>query len=243
MRVAIIEDEPVNAFELKKQILRYNRTIQIERIIDTIEESIKYLALDQPDLLFMDIELADGTSFEIFNQVEISCPIVFTTAYDQYALRAFEQNSISYLMKPITYSKVEQVFTKFKSLKRLFKQDIDLLRSEVAFKENFLIKVGKKLVPIPSKEIQYFYTTDNICYLITVKGEKFLSSYNLTELEDLLNPSSFFRISRQFIVSRLVVSHLEPYIKGQVKFYFKDDIEMPEIVSRQKTKLLKEWLS
>lgn len=244
MRVAVIEDEPINAQELISLINQYDSEISIDSVLDTVETTVDYLQSDQPDLLFLDIELADGNAFEIFKQVTVKCPIVFTTAYDQFMLKSFEENSISYLLKPITFEKLEKVFEKYSTLKRILKTDVEqILELKPTYKENFLIRSGNKLVPLNISKIAYFYSADNICYITSVEQQKYLSSNNLYELEEMLDPNSFFRINRQYIVSREIISHLEPYIKGQVKLHFKGELNEPAIISRQKTSLLKEWLS
>lgn len=244
MRVAIVEDEPINAQELISLINQYDKEISIHSVLDTVEATIPYLQSDQPDLLFLDIELADGNAFEIFNQVIVKCPIVFTTAYDQYMLKSFEENSISYLLKPITFEKLEKVFEKYSTLKRILKADAErILELKPTYKENFLIRSGNKLVPLNISKIACFYSADNICYITSFEQQKYLSSNNLYELEELLDPTRFFRINRQYIVSREIISHLEPFVKGQVKLYFKGELNEPAVISRQKTGLLKEWLS
>lgn len=243
MKVAIVEDEPINANELIALINQYDDKILIDPVMDTIEAVISYLQNEQPDLLFLDIELADGISFEIFNHVNVECPIVFTTAYDQYALKAFEQNSISYLLKPITFEKLKTVFDKFSSMKKIFKSDIDsILANRTAYKQNFLVRSGNKLVPLNLSQIAYFYSEDNIAYIVSNEPKKYLSGYNLYQLEEILDPKKFFRINRQYIVNREAISHLKAYVKGQVKLYIKGMVDST-IISRQKTPLLKEWLS
>lgn len=244
MKVAIIEDEPINAKELIALITQYDDQILIDPVMDTIEEVIKYLKEGQPDLLFLDIELADGISFEIFNHVNVECPIIFTTAYDQYAVKAFEQNSISYLLKPITFEKLKTVFEKFTSMKKIFKSDIDsILANRSTYKENFLVRSGNKLIPINVSQIAYFYSEDNISYIVSNEPKKYLSGNNLYELEEILDPNKFFRINRQYIVNREAISHLEPYIKGQVRLHLKGGANQTTVISRRKTPLLKEWLS
>jgi DNA-binding LytR/AlgR family response regulator len=244
MRVAIIEDEPISANELIILVKQYDENIIIDPVLDTIEHTIDYLKNNQPDLLLLDIELADGNSFEIFNHISVQCPIIFTTAYNQYALKAFEQNSISYLLKPITFDKLEIAFEKISTMKTILKSDINIMMAESStFKENFLVRSGKKLMPVNVSQIAYFYSEDNICFIVLNKSEKYLFGNNLHELEDVLDPKIFFRINRQFIVSRDIISHLESYVKGQVKLHFKEEINAPVVISRQKTSLLKSWLS
>ena len=244
MRVAIIEDEPINANELKALIYQYDGTIIIDPVLDTIGDSIAYLKLTPPDLLFLDIELADGNSFEIFNHITVDCPIIFTTAYDQYALKSFEQNSISYLLKPITFQSLKSAFDKLSSMKQNFSVEIaNIFQTSSGYKEKFLVRSGAKLIPLNQDQIAYFHSQDSISYIVSSDTVKYLSSNTLNELEDLLNPDRFMRINRQYIVSREIISHLVAHEKGQVKLCFKDDIEKAVVISREKTPILKAWLS
>lgn len=244
MKVAIIEDEPINANELISLIEQFDPGINIDPVMDTIENAINYFQKEKPELLFLDIELADGNCFDIFQHVTVNCPIVFTTAYDEYVMKAFEQSSISYLLKPVTFEKLCTVFEKLDSMKLVFKEEIDRIQKIGSpYKENFLVRSGKKLIPVSSDQIQCFYSTDHITYIMSDDGRKFLFDKHLYELEVMLDPQQFFRANRQYIVNRKAVSHLESYVKGQVKLFLKGHDGAPIFVSRQKTPMVKEWLS
>jgi DNA-binding LytR/AlgR family response regulator len=147
-------------------------------------------------------------------------------------------------LKPITFEKLNGVFEKFSTMKKIFKSDIDyLVANSSSYKNNFLVRVGKKLLPLRTSEIAYFYSEENICYITSYEPKKFLSNYTLFELEEMLDPKMFFRVNRQYIVNRDMISHLESYVNGQVKLHFKNDITESTIISREKTPLIKNWLS
>lgn len=246
MKVVIIEDEPINAEELKSLIHAYDPGIDVLAIIDTIEEAISFFKKHLPDLVFMDIELSDGSAFEIFHEMDISCPVVFTTAYDEYALKAFDQNSIAYLLKPITSEKLEKAFTDYRQMKIALANSMnyrELFNQNLEYKEHFLLKFGNSLFPVSANQILFFHGDENLVYVRDVNHKQYLSSYSLSQLEGMLNPKSFFRINRQYIVNKTAVLSLSPHEKGQVVVHIKSNEALKEIVSRRKTPLLKAWLS
>lgn len=246
MRALIIEDEPVNARELVDLIRAADSNIEIAGIFDTIESATIAIKNTNPELIFMDIELGDGSAFDIFERIEVSCPIVFTTAYDEYALRAFEQNSIAYLLKPVTEEKLAAALRKLKKMEYAAIKSSEyrfLFNPSKKFKEHFLVKFGTALVPVGSEDILRFFSDENQVYLVDKNYKKYLTSYSLSYLEEILNPQSFFRINRQHIVHRQAVISLIPHEKGQVlvRIQSKDPTEV--VASRQKTSLFKEWLT
>ncbi len=245
MKILIVEDEPVNARELSQLIKAYDPVFNILAIIDTIEATVQFLKSQVPDLLFLDIELADGSAFEIFRQIEITCPVVFVTAYDEYALQAFDQNSIAYLLKPITKLKLQEAFEHFRNMKSAVIGSGEYLKmvNSLRFKENFLVKFGNQLIPISTSQIAYFYSENTIVYVVSYDNHKYVSNHTLMELEDLLDPKVFFRVNRQYLVHQSSIVSLIPHLKGQVLVrltHCKDD---RIIVSRQRTVQLKTWLS
>lgn len=239
MRVGVIEDEPLSAQEIVKLIHRYDPAIQVDPVLDTVRDTVAYLASNMPDLLFVDIELADGSSFDIFDHVDVTCPVVFTTAYDSYALKAFEQNSISYLLKPVTFSKLKSAFDKMETMTTVLQTD--LKGAVEGYKERFLVKSGKKLLPINAAAIAYFHSQDNLTYLHTHEGKQYLTGYTLNDLELLLDPHAFLRVTRQYIASRSSVDHLQTQGNGQVVLHLNGGVQVT--ISREKTTILKEWLS
>ncbi|MCP4456603.1 MAG: response regulator transcription factor [Cytophagales bacterium] len=246
MEVLIIEDEPVSAQELEILIKSINSSINVLEVLDTIESSVKYLRINMPDLIFLDIELADGSSFEIFNEIEVSCPIIFTTAYDEHALKAFDQNSIAYLLKPITKPKLEHSFDVLRRMKMaVLKSEVykQLLHTENRYKESFLVKFGNSLIPLSVPEILYFMSEDNLVFVVNKNFKKYLCSLTLSDLEEVLNPELFFRINRQYIIHKQAVIALKPHVKGQVNINVLSADQLEVVVSRLKTPHLKAWLS
>lgn len=246
MKIAIIEDEPLAANNLKKLVKVYDSTFKILPIADSVDQAVTLLSEVEPDLIFLDIELADGSSFEIFKQIKISAPIIFTTAYDHYSIKAFEVNSIAYLLKPINAEKLEDAFSNLERMKKAFDpKKFNLALSELnqtSYKSNFLVKRGNKLIPIEVDQIAYFVASDKWVYLVTHDNEKFIVNYNLSELSELINPQNFFRVNRQYLVSKKAINWLEPYFKGQVCVSLKPETEV-QVVSRKVTPELKEWLT
>lgn len=245
MKVLVIEDEPVNARELVDLIQSIDAEIEIVKVLDTIAASVQEIMRSEPDLIFMDIELGDGSAFEIFDQVEVTCPIIFTTAYDEYALKAFELNSIAYLLKPVTEEKLTDALQKLKKLEyaALKSSEYKLLFNPTQkFKENFLVKFGTSLIPVETNAVFYFLSDENQVYLVDRNHKKYLTSYSLTHLEEILNPQTFFRINRQYIVHRQSVASLKPHLKGQVSVSIHSANQLEVVASRLKTAQIKEWL-
>jgi len=248
MKALIVEDEPLAARNLKKLIGQYDEDIEIMPVADTIDQGVQALLKSAPDILFLDIELADGSSFEIFKHVDVKCPIIFTTAYDQYALKAFEVNSVAYLLKPITEEKLRQAFSRIDDRKARLDADLiaeiykNLNKHSRQYKQNFLVKFGRKLVPISQSDVAYFVGEEKYVYLVTQDQKRYLVNYTLAELETVLDPAKFFRLNRQVLVGQRSIKVLEPYFKGQVVVSIEPHAEK-QVVSRKQTKLLKEWLA
>ena len=219
----MIEDEHLAAAKLAQLIHRYDPGIQILDEIDTVEESIEWLQQNPPpDLLFMDIHLADGSSFEIFNQVQVKSPIIFTTAYDKYAIQAFRTKSIDYLLKPIKYADFERAMHKFKEMFQRptgFAKQEDLsdiayfIRNQAkTYKNRFLIKVGNQIKSVSITEIAYFVFEDRTTLLVTKEGRRYPIKENLDLLEEKLNPLHFARANRQFIVGIDAIKKNSPLV-------------------------------
>ena len=250
-RIVIIEDEPLAADHLALLIKRLKPDVEVVAKMRTVKASIAYLqAHEDYDLVFTDIQLADGICFEIFQQVDIPVPIIFTTAYDQYALKAFKVNSVDYLLKPINSTALAAAFDKLESLQQQAKspsifsgpQLQQLLHSmQPSYKQRFAIKIGDRLKLVAITEVLYFQSQHKITYLITETGKRFPVQYTLQEVEDLLDPSQFFRISRQVILSthaiKEVVSISNSRLKVSVPF-----LEEALVVSRERCREFTEWL-
>ncbi|MFY0687855.1 MAG: response regulator transcription factor [Cyclobacteriaceae bacterium] len=242
MKIVIIEDEPASARELAALVRSIRPEVSIDATLESIQESITYLQNHSPDLIFLDIMLADGQSFKIFEHVMPKCPIVFTTAYDNFAIKAFEYHSLSYLLKPITRDKVAQVFDKLESIKSMLAVDFKSLSIGKNYKDHFLVAIGSTLIRLAAVDIHYFFSEDGISFVCDKHLKKYIISYSLTHLEEAVDPAKFFRINRQLFVHRNAIVSLKPYIKGQVKVAIKG-LEDFAVVSRKKTPLLKQWLN
>jgi DNA-binding LytR/AlgR family response regulator len=251
MKALIIEDESLAAEKLENDLKAIVPDIEILEKIQSVEGSIKWLRKnDTPDLMFCDIHLSDGLSFDIFKEETVSCPVIFTTAYDHYAIRAFEVNSVSYLLKPIQQEKLKEALDKFYTLKDKFspkRNEFDRLvdiiqRGSSNYKTRFLVKVGPKIKSVPTSKIAYFYSKDRLSYLMTKSGDRFPLDHTLEEVESMLDPKCFFRVNRQFIAHIEAVKEIHPYFKGRLKLDFTPSIDEEVIVSSDKTPLFKEWL-
>lgn len=249
LNVLICEDEGPAGKLLMSYLKEIAPEISIEKIIETGEEAKEFIQDmgESLDLIFMDIELADGPCFNTLDQMELTIPIIFTTAYDEYALKAFRLNSVDYLVKPITKDQVLSALDKYETMKSAFVGNEKFLFTknffeQKTFKERFLVKLGRKLFPVKTEDIAYFMATDKMVWLVTDQNKKYIINYTLNDLEELLDPDLFFRLNRQFISNISSIKELEPYFKGQVtaKLHPVPDIEV--IVSRNKTPELKNWL-
>jgi two-component system response regulator LytT len=249
MNVLIIEDEIFAAEKLEKMLLDLDPSIRILAKLGSIYESSKWLSEHTADLIFLDIQLSDGISFSIFEQVSVNAPIIFTTAYDQYAIKAFRLNSISYLLKPIKKSELLESLNKFHQLKSAFRIDFDSLlaavqEKEPEYKKRFMIQIGEKIKKIETTEIAYFYVLDKSIYLKTFEGRSLPLEFALDKLENMLDPSRFFRINRKYLVSLESIANMVAYSRGRVKLELKPpaDIEMETIVSIDRSTDFKKWL-
>lgn len=247
MNVLVCEDEAPARKQISKHILEVYPEVEIVAAVETGEEALSIIRKHDLDLIFMDIELADGPCFETLDKVEINTPIIFTTAYDEYALKAFKLNSIDYLVKPITRQDIEMAFQKYKKMKKSFEDAPGFRFSKSVmdgnqFKERFLVKLGRKLFPVSISDIAYFMAKDKLVWLVTKERKKYIVNFTLTDLEDMLDPQIFFRLNRQYITSIDSVKDLEPYFKGQVTVNIIPPLNEEIIVSRNKTPELKEWL-
>lgn len=255
MKIVIIEDEIPAANRLEKLIHECNSSAEIVEVLDTVEDAIDWFENNEhPDLVFSDIQLADGISFEIYEKVEVDCPIVFTTAYDQYAIKAFELNSIDYLLKPFTKEQLEKSFIKLEGTVKTDNTenqfsglDLNALLSGKtsggsSYKQRFLISKGDSLIPVPTSEIAYIFTEDKAVLIKTLDGKKYFLSYSLDELEAQLDPLKFFRLNRQFITSLDAILKISQYFNGKLKVELKPTQEGEVIISRAKTPVFKSWL-
>lgn len=248
MRILICEDEAPASKQLARLVQQVRPDAEIIDRVETGEETRRRIKDENPDLIFLDIELADGPCFETLDGIEIRQPVIFTTAYDEYALKAFQLNSIDYLVKPLKKEDIEQAFQKLDKLRSTLLQQEPLVIAKEIFeeephKERFLVKLGQKLLPITTDEIAYFYAHDKLVWLVTVENKRYVINYTLLELEELLDPRRFFRLNRQFIAHHQSIRELEPYFKGQVVANLTPNAEEQVVISRNRTPDLKEWMS
>tara|TARA_B100001094_G_C18174046_1_gene796848 strand:+ start:1305 stop:2066 length:762 start_codon:yes stop_codon:yes gene_type:complete len=251
MRILIIEDEIPAARRLEKLISECRPEAHIIDVIDTVEDALEWFnENNEPDLVISDIQLADGVSFEIFEQIELDCPIVFATAYDQYAIKAFELNSIDYLLKPFNKETLMKSFDKFdktipsnSSLKELeISSLMQNLSNENVYKQRFLISKGDSLIPVATSQISYIYTEDKAVLIKTNDNKNYFINYSLDDLEAQLNPNQFFRLNRQFITNINAITKISQYFNGKLKIELSPEQESEVIVSRAKTPIFKNWL-
>lgn len=253
MKVLIVEDESLAAERLSKMLYEVKPDIKILSIIDSVENAVKWFEINQePDLLFLDIQLADGLSFEIYDQIKFSCPVVFTTAFDEYAIKAFDLNSIDYLLKPIKKEKLESSINKYLNLQNLYgkgelNQKLEnLIRNyqlkPKSFKSRFLVNKGSSLIPISTSEIAYFFAEDKVVLFKTFENQQFVVNYSLDNLEKELDPKVFFRINRQFIISINSVEKVNTYFNYKLKLDLIPPCEKDIIIARQRVSDFKDWM-
>lgn len=250
MNVLIIEDESLAADKLEMMLKEIDHSISIKAKLGSINESVKWLFQHTADLIFLDIQLSDGISFSIFEQVSLNTPIIFTTAYDQYAIKAFQLNSISYLLKPIRKNDLAESLKKYNTLKSAFSIDFEMLLAnlqgkEPDYKKRFLIQIGEKIKKIEITEIAYFYVLEKGAYIRTFHGNSYPIEFTLDKLENILNPEKFFRINRGYIVNIDAINNMVAYSRSRIKLELKPkaDNEFDTIVSIDRSADFKKWLN
>lgn len=250
MKILILEDEEPASKRLLKMIKEIEPDVALLDSIVSVSSAIKWLSENKhPDLIFSDIQLADGISFEVFREVKITCPVIFTTAYDQYALEAFKVNSIDYLLKPIKKTELETAIVKFKKAISPTSPALDISKLLQTYsglgnmyKKRFIIRYGEHIKTINTEEIAYFYTEDKVNFLTTNEGRRYTIDFNLDNLETLLDPKFFFRINRQFIISIHSISEMFAYTKSRVLIKLKPTTKTETIVSTERSAEFKAWL-
>ena len=248
MNCLIVEDEKVAAERLSGLIKKCDPAIDITEVLQTVKNAVQWLNTHQaPDLIFMDIQLADGLSFEIFEQTIVKTPVIFTTAYDEYALKAFKVNSIDYLLKPIDQQELKNAIDKFKENnlpKEIPAQVFDNILHSLTknYKNKFVIKVGEHIKVFTTEDVQCFYSIVKNTFLQNNSGRDYAISYSLDQLEDLLDPSMFFRINRKFIVSSSAISDIISFSNSRLQVKLNSNKSDDLIVSREKVQEFKKWL-
>ena len=250
MKVIIIEDEKPSARRLQRMLDSID--IKVETLLHSVKESIEWFQNNEhPDLIFLDIQLSDGLSFEIFDAVNITSAIIFTTAYDEYALQAFKLNSIDYLLKPIDDEELETAVNQYKS-RIPQKQSVTLDFNEIKkmltnpierdYKKRFSVKVGQHLKLVNIDEIECFYSENKGTYLHTAEGRNYLLDTTLDQLQDELEPHTFFRVNRKFFVNIHAIKDMISYTNSRLQIKLKSFNEQDVIVARERVKDFKNWL-
>ncbi len=251
MTCLIIEDEKIAAERLKNLILKYDEQIEILDVIQSVQNSVEWFNHHAPpDLVFLDIQLADGLSFEIFEKTVVSSPVIFTTAYEEYTLKAFKVNSIDYLLKPIAYDDLKGAVDKFKNSpfnQRIFRYpqevfDRVLKSFTKEYKSKFVFKVGDHLKMISVDEVCCFYSVEKATFLQTAGNRNYAINHSLDQLVDLLDPAKFFRINRQYIVAFSSIKDIVQYSSSRLQLKILNNEDKEIIVSREKVQDFKSWL-
>lgn len=251
MKVLIVEDEELAVNKLVKTLSGIDNTIEIAGITDSIESSVEWFQNNPtPDLVLMDIELSDGQSFEIFNLTKINSPVIFTTSYDEYALKAFKVNSVDYLLKPVQKNELKAAIEKFKdnfkatpasNLENLMKELQQKLETK-NYRKRFLVKNANRLTSVEVEEIAYFYSDGRFNFFKTYDNKKMIIDYTMEELQDMLDPDRFFRISRAFYIALKSIDKIEDYFGNRLILQLKPAIEKEAVVSREKVTEFKLWM-
>jgi len=253
VKILIIEDEKPASEKIVSFLKKYNRDIEILEIIESVRKTVEWFNNSKvlPDVIFMDVQLTDGLCFDIFKQVSIKKPIIFTTAFNQYAIDAFKQSSIDYLLKPITYDQFFQSMEKLHSLKKNLPdiaesgqleqlQNIFSSLNQI-YKPRFMVKVGEHLRSVPTVSIVLFFAEGRDVTMITDASKRYIVDYKIEELENMLNPEHFFRIGRSFIVNINYIVDTLIYSNSRLKINLTIPFEEEIIVSREKVKQFKDW--
>ncbi len=250
MRVVIIEDEPPASEKLLEFIERYDREIQIIARLESVKDSLIWFNENRlPDLVFSDIELLDGNVFQLFESGKVACPIIFTTAYDQFLLQAFERNGIAYLLKPFAFEKFASAMKKFETLRQNFVfaqkdfwREVQVSFKEPKYKERFVIKVRGGIKLLETAQIAFVKMQDEIPFAFDAAGNKFPLNENLTELEQILDPKIFFRLNRSEIVNLNFIESLEPDFSDRLIVRLRN-LNVRLISSTNRTPILRKWLA
>lgn len=257
MTVLIIEDETTAALSLQRLLAAVRPTCRLLALLESVAESVAWLAENPPpDLIFMDIHLADGSSFEIFRSVTVTSPVIFTTAYDEHALEAFQANGVDYLLKPLSRTSLQRSLDKLDALRQPaakapvpadFAQLLHTMQQlggvAASYKANWLIPVKTKLIPVSAKEIAYFSIRNGLVLLTTLAGQEYAFDQPLDELESQVDPQVFFRANRQFLITRASVVELEAYFNSRLLAHLRPAAREEVVVSKLRVADLKRWLS
>jgi two-component system, LytTR family, response regulator LytT len=251
MRILILEDEEQAANRLKKIVGELMPGALVCGILPTLEKAINWFADNQmPDLIFLDIQLADGNSFQIFKMVKITCPVIFTTAHESYALQAFKVNSVDYLLKPIDKEDVKAAVEKLKLLQSKqpapvvnYQEVIKTMQPPASFRERFIIKMGDTIKSINTADVAYFFTENKSNFILTNDGRRFPIDFNLDQVEQMLNPKIFFRINRQFIIGHHSIEEMKAHTRSRVIVKLRPTSKLDTIVAIDRAHDFRTWLA
>lgn len=248
MNALIIEDEQPTALRLKKMIMELDPDIRVIEILDSIASAIAWLESNShPDLIFQDIHLADGSGFEIYKSIEVDVPVIFTTAYDKYAIDAFQVNSIDYLLKPVTRAQLKSSLDKLKRISGKGKTadyaDLAGMLLPQSYQKRFMVRYGQKIKVIATEDIAYFYTLQGNNFFKSFAGMEYPSDFSLDKLEEMLDPDTFHRINRQIIININAIREMYSYSKSRVKIELDPACDFETIASTERSGKFKKWLS
>ncbi len=255
LRLVLVEDEVVTARNLEYVLKSLNEKISILAILQSVSEAVNWFENNQAsyDVVFMDIRLADGLSFDIFKKVNINRPVIFVTAYNDYAIQAFKNNGIDYILKPFDEQEIEQALAKFENLTKPSEQEMD--EQKVAqlldyinaglksYKKSFLVHYRDKLVPLETAKIAWFYTSNEIVYAHTLDDKQYIMEFTMEQLEQQIDPALFFRANRQFIVNRMAILEIEFYFNGRLSVKVKPEPSEHILISKARVPAFKSWMN
>ncbi len=248
MKVAILEDEALAAEKLERYLQKYSGTIEVLKVLPSLDKALPWIDAHgkEVDLYFMDVQLSDGLSFEIFNRIQLDKPVIFTTAFDEFAIDAFKVNSIDYLLKPIKFMDLNKALQKLENLKSQYNDpnrflSLGSVKTNTSFKERFLVKIGNHLHSISATDVAMFRAEGRDAYLITFESKRYIIEYTLETLEDMMDPKQFFRVNRSFLVHINAIKDVLVYSNRRLKLALDPKTEKDVIVSRDKVGDFKKW--
>jgi DNA-binding LytR/AlgR family response regulator len=252
MKVVIVEDEHLSAQRLQGMLKKYDPSIEVLAELPSVAASVDWFKNNpDPDLVLMDIHLEDGQSFSIFETINLQVPVIFTTAFDEYTIKAFKVNSVDYLMKPLNYEELVAAIEKFKRIhgedgeeKTLGLEHLlqSMQKKEPEYKSRFLVSIGSRLKTIETEDIQYFFSADKITFLVTKENQRFPIDYSLDKMAGMLDPKQFYRINRQMTVKLEAIRNIHVFSKGKIKLDLDPPTKEDVFVSMDKVVEFKEWL-